>query len=802
MIGQDIAHYRVSEKLGAGGMGEVYRARDSRLERDVALKVLPAAALADPAARQRLLREARTASQLSHPNICTIHEVGEVAGQSYIAMELVEGQPLSARIGGERLPAEQAIRYGAQVADALAHAHERGVVHRDLKSANVMISSDGRVKVLDFGLAVRRKEDWEEATRSRVSLEGEKSIAGTLPYIAPEVLRGEAADARSDLWALGVMLYEMCSGRLPFRGQSGYDLTSAILRDSFAPLPPGTPPALVTVIQRLLAKDPAQRYQRAGEVCAALEMITPSTPFAPEAAPAAGAKGKKLWPLLAGAGVLALVAALFALDVGGLRSRLSGSAPTGEIYSLAVLPLKITGEQAGDDVLGVGMADTIITKVSQSNALIVRPISAVRKYAALDVDALEAGRKLQADAVLDGTVQRAGQRLRINLNLLRVRDGASLWSNNFDEQVGDVFALQDKISEQVSGALRLKLTASEKSRFRKRYTSNPEAYEYYLKGMRSFDRRGITLEAKQHVQDAEQMFRRAVQLDPHYALALVRLAHVHAYLGVLHEPDGPWFDTAKEELQRAEALDPELPEIHYVRYELLWSARENFQIAAAARELRAAAALDPGAEPKSELALVYAHMGLKDAAIREAEQALQIDPTSETVQWRYVEARDLLALGDEAIAANRQLGEKPSTSYFVRKAYLWKRDWASARRDIEFALRRNPNDAFARSQRAILAALQGDFGPYEREKDEIIAAARKSRAFHHVTYNFACIAVLQRKFAEAIHWLNVTVETGMPNYALFARDPHLDPIRHDPAFLALMNKLKVRWDDLDREFGK
>lgn len=780
-------------------MGVVYRARDTRLERDVALKVLPPGVTAEAAARERLLREARTASQLNHPNVCTIHEVGEAAGQAFIAMELVEGKPLSAVIGSG-LPAEQIMRYGAQMADALAHAHERGVVHRDLKSANVVISSEGRVKVLDFGLAVRRKEELEEATRSRVSLEQEKNMAGTLPYIAPEVLRGEPADARSDLWALGVMLYEMCSGRLPFRGNSGFDITSAILRDTFAPLPAGTPPALATVIQRLLAKDPSQRYQRAGEVRAALEMITPTTPFVPQLPPAPGLSLQKLWPLYAGGMAMALAAALFAFNVGGIRARLAGSAPVGEIRSLAVLPLKFTGGQQSDDVLGIGMADTIITKVSQSNTLIVRPISAVRRYAAMDVDAIEAGRKLQADAVLDGTVQRSGQRLRINLNLLRVRDGASLWSNNFDEQAGDVFALQDKISVQVASALRLQLSASEATRFRKRYTSNPEAYEFYLKGMRSFDRRTGLMEAKEHLLQAEQMFRKAIELDPNYALARAQLANTYAYLGVLLEPEGPWIDFANAELRRAETLDPDLAQTHVVRYEILWSAREKFQLAAAARELRRAAQLDPnvGAD---DLALLFAHMGLETVALREAEKALQIDPTSEQVQGRYMEVLDLLGRVDEAMAANRRFGERPSTIFFFRNSYLWKRDWISARRDIDYMLARNPREPFARSSRLLLAALQGDFSSAEREKAEIIQLASKSRAYHHVAYNFACIYALQKKTLPAVEMLNQVVEKGMPNFTLFSRDPHLDPIRKDPAFIAFMNNLKIRWEEFNREFG-
>ncbi|MBI1786127.1 MAG: protein kinase [Acidobacteria bacterium] len=274
MLGRTLSHYRILEKIGAGGMGVVFRAQDAQLERAVALKVVGEQAQVDQNARERLLREARTASALNHPNICTIYEAGVADGETYIAMELVEGQPLSAMISGDGLPVEVAIRYGVQIADALAHAHERGVVHRDLKSANVIVTPEGRPKVLDFGLAKRVIEAPGEATRSEPLTEA-GAVSGTLSYMAPEVLRGEPADPRSDLWALGVMLYQAVTGSLPFQGPTGFQISSAILRDSAAPLPAHVPPGLAGIIQRLLAKQPGERYQRAGEVRAALEAIQP-----------------------------------------------------------------------------------------------------------------------------------------------------------------------------------------------------------------------------------------------------------------------------------------------------------------------------------------------------------------------------------------------------------------------------------------------------------------------------------------------------------------------------------------------
>ena len=265
-------NYLILEKIGAGGMGVVYRARDTRLDRSVAVKVVGDETQVDDKARQRLMREARTASALNHPNICTIYEAGVADGETYIGMELVEGQPLSALVGREGLPVETVVRYGTQLADALAHAHERGVVHRDLKSANVIITPEGRAKVLDFGLA-RRVISAPEGDTHTQPLTDAGAVDGTLAYMAPEVLRGGPADPRSDLWALGVLLYQAVTGSLPFRGTTAFEITSAIMRDSAAALPQHVPAGLAAIIQRLLAKSPGERYQRAGEVRAALEAI-------------------------------------------------------------------------------------------------------------------------------------------------------------------------------------------------------------------------------------------------------------------------------------------------------------------------------------------------------------------------------------------------------------------------------------------------------------------------------------------------------------------------------------------------
>jgi tetratricopeptide (TPR) repeat protein len=345
--GTHLGPYEITGPLGAGGMGEVYRARDTRLEREVALKLLPVGALGDAAARGRLIEEAKTASALNHPHICTIHDVGEADGQTYVAMEYVEGRPLSQQIPHDGLPLELVLRYGGHIADALAYAHEHGIVHRDLKTANVMITPDGRAKVLDFGLARRMAgSDLSEATLSKKLLGDGGEISGTLQYMAPEALRGEAVDVRSDVWALGVVLYEMAAGRLPFGGKTAYELTSAILREPVAALPARVPAGLRSVIQRCLAKEPGQRYRQIGEVRSALEAIGSSDTLAATPTATSGQVQRKLPArILLAAGIVVVVGVLAFV----LRGRFAGSkldAPKpGEVAKLSG-PRTSTGGRA------------------------------------------------------------------------------------------------------------------------------------------------------------------------------------------------------------------------------------------------------------------------------------------------------------------------------------------------------------------------------------------------------------------------------------------------------------------------
>ncbi|HEY4581239.1 MAG TPA: serine/threonine-protein kinase, partial [Candidatus Acidoferrales bacterium] len=435
MIGEKLGPYRVLERIGEGGMGVVYRAHDERLDRDVALKVLPARFVPDEAARERLFREARTASALNHPNICTIHEIAEAGGHPYIAMEFIEGRRLVDLIPDEGLSTDQVVRYGEQIADALEHAHRRGVVHRDLKSANVMITPESRVKVLDFGLAVRTTGPLADVTRSSDSLAKSGMVAGTLPYLAPEVLRGAQADARSDIWSLGIILCETATGQLPFHGGTGYELSSSILRDSLPPMPAHLPPHLAVVIQHCLMKDPAQRYQNAGEVRAALETIQPGSAVVPrELLVPPQRMSRRAWLGLVAAAALAGIAALIGLNVGGLRHRLF---PAGAVRSIAVAPFEDLSGEPEKAYFAAGMTEAITTELSRFAGL---QVVSLRDVGSGAVAPIELARQTGVDAMLRGSVLRAGNRVRINVQLIETRGARTLWAQSYDRALRDVLS--------------------------------------------------------------------------------------------------------------------------------------------------------------------------------------------------------------------------------------------------------------------------------------------------------------------------------------------------------------------------
>jgi len=543
--GKAFGHYRIQGQLGAGGMGVVYSAYDTVLERNVAIKVVGDRVLVDKIARDLLLREARTASSLNHPNICTIHEVGDSDGEAYIVMEQVEGQALSSLLGTNGLPPDLVVRYGMQIADALAHAHEHGVIHRDLKSTNVVVTPEGRVKVLDFGLAARLKDaELKEATASKVPLTESRMIVGTLPYLAPELLRGHPADARTDTWALGVLLYEMASGSHPFHGRTAFELSSAILGEAPTPLPVRGPTGLRAVILRCLEKSPGERYQRASDVHSALEALQGSQPMLP-LAPVIGSLRWMRWLLLS-APLLFIILLLLAFNAWGLRERLFHretkaiapvSVPVARLRkSVAVLGFQNASKRDETAWLSTALSEMLATELSAGEKLRIIPAENIARMErdlsltetnTLASDTLKRVHNyLGSDLILVGgytTLGKAsGGQLRLDVQLQDAATGETVASV---AEAGSEINLFDLVS-RVGSDLRHRVGAGELATVdaagvQASYPTTPEAARPYAEGiskLRLLDSRS-----------ALSLLQGAVSADPtfplaHYALALAWLA--------------------------------------------------------------------------------------------------------------------------------------------------------------------------------------------------------------------------------------------------------------------------------------
>ena len=470
-VGGRLARYRILGKLGAGGMGEVYRARDEQLDRDVAVKVLPESTFDDPTARARLVREAKAAAALNHPNICTVYEVGEADGQAYIAMELVEGRTLRATLAEGGLAPDVLVHYARQLAEALAHAHDRGVVHRDLKSGNVIVTPERRIKVLDFGLAKRVSvPDLADAvTELHVSMTQPGTAVGTLPYMAPEQLRGQTVQMPGDVWALGVVLYEMAAGTLPFNGLTSFELSSAILNDAPPPLGPQVPQPIRMVVERCLEKDPRRRFPSGGDVRTALDefQIGPS-PVPPAAEVVVRFNRRRvLWA--GGAAAVALGSGLTTwwLWPAGVAER-----------SLAVLPFENRLKDEDLEYLCEGVADSLIRQMSGLRTLKVINLSAVLNFKGQVVDPRAAGKQLGAEAVLSGSIERQVDRLAISARLIDVATGRELWTNSFNRAEADLLDVQDEIAGAImNDGLRVRLTNDQQRRLARRPTVDGEAYD-------------------------------------------------------------------------------------------------------------------------------------------------------------------------------------------------------------------------------------------------------------------------------------------------------------------------------------
>jgi serine/threonine protein kinase/Flp pilus assembly protein TadD len=539
-------------------MGVVYRAEDTTLGRTVALKFLPPQIVHDPKQMQRFREEARTASALNHPNICTIYEVAEEHGELFIAMEFVEGRPLSESIREGGMPVSGVVRYGKQIAGALEHAHARGVIHRDLKPLNIVITPDGDAKILDFGLAKRtdpndvNRKTLQAATATTVGL------AGTMPYMAPEQLEGGEATARTDIWALGVVLYEMASGVRPFAGDNLYRLCTGIINDPFPPLPETVPAGLIAVIRRCLEKEPARRYQRAAELRAALEALEPSSAVGIVSAPVVQPRSNFIWSAL---GVLFLVALLTGA-VWFAKKRPTpqppvASEPTIERLQVAVLSSE-SGSQPGEAAFDSGLVETLtssLTELSERHPLAVIPASEMRSHHVQSLDAARQEFGVNYGLLLN--IQRAGDQVRVNYSLVDARSLHQLHGGTLTAAAADPFALQDQVSARVAEILKLELEPQDKKSLAAHGTSEPAAYDFYLQGvgyLQNYDK-------EENIDNAISVFRRALEKDKDFAGAYAGLGQAY-WIKFEHTHEKLLADDATRACQTAVEKDVNLAQAH------------------------------------------------------------------------------------------------------------------------------------------------------------------------------------------------------------------------------------------------
>jgi serine/threonine-protein kinase len=764
-------------------MGEVYRAHDEQLDRDVALKVLPAQALTDPTARARLLREARSAAALNHPHICTIYEVGEAGGQAYIAMELVEGKLLSALVPEQGLPVETVLRLGSQIADALAHAHERRIVHRDLKSANVMVTPEGRAKVLDFGLAKRLsgQELAEAATKSLATLTEAGALVGTVPYMAPEQLRGQPADARSDVWALGVVLYEMAAGRRPFRGQTGFELSSAILNQAPLPLPAAVPAGLGTVIEHCLAKEPGQRYQQGSEVRAALEAIQSGA-----ALPAWPAwryvLSRRRWVVLAGSlAVLAIVAALAVIFGGGVQ----------RIRSLAVLPVKNDSGDPGQEFFADGMTDDLIASLAQIRALKVISRTSAMHYKGTNETLPQIAKELGVDGVVEASVVRSGGRVRVTVQLIDARRDQNLWASNYERDMTDVLAVQSEVVQAIAGEIKAAVTPQESGRLKAARQVDPEVYDTTLKGK-------ATLEyatREEQIRQAIELFQKAVDRDPTYAPAWAGLGQALWFLaGTGFEFVAPWEvrDKAIAAAERALQIDENLPEAHEARALIAWDG--EWDLAEAQRHFEKALELRPGYAPTHNWygQMLMVPLGRFEEARRHYDRARELDPLSpwndiNLVAWWVYQGRPEKSLEE----AERALGSV-APSGLMADAHLLLGQPSRAVADRQAGLKSLRPDRPA----SALATLGLAYGLAGRRADalKILAEVQQASQKRYVSrYYLAMVYSGLGRMDEAFRHLDQALRDRTPCLAgCVPCDANSIALRRDPRwkpFIARLRKL-------------
>lgn len=816
-----LGRYQIRSLLGQGGMGDVYLAWDSELERTVALKLLPAGVAADQQRMSRFVQEARAASALNHPNILTIYDIGRADATRFIATEFIEGETLRARLKRARPTLNETLDIGAQVASALAAAHEAGIIHRDIKPDNIMLRKDGIVKVLDFGLAKLAKKreaadvSPEAATRALVNTEP-GLVMGTVRYMSPEQARGQDVDARADIWSLGCVFYEMVTGSPPFGGASNADIIAAIMKSDPLPLArlaPDVPAKLEEMTTKALEKDREERYQTAKDLLVDLRRLKRSletaaelertgrteasatktslkagseqataedapastvTHAAPLTATTLSARFKKnkraafviLAALIIGAAALAFY----------LIKRSSAANTAEPINSIAVLPFTNESRETDTEYLSDGITESLINSLSQLPNIKVIARSSVFRYKGQPVDVQQAARDLNVQAVLTGRVVVRGDTLSISAELVDARDNHQLWGDHYTRKLADIFAVQDEIARQITDNLRLKLSGAEQQQIAKRYTGNVQAFEDYMQG-RSF----IHRRTREDIQTAIGYYQKAIAEDQNYALAYAGLAEAYANLGTRgYMPPAEGRRKAEEAVQKALALDENLAEAHVAVGEI-FVLFAPFNFPDAERELHRALELSPSlAAAHQYLGNSFVIQGRLDEALAEFAKARELDPLSAIIPHAAAAPYYLRRDYTRALALLREANKlgPPFTTVWEIGVYVQSNSLDEALAELEQAKQGRSDDPIIIFSLARISVAQG-------KRDDALRAITElertdDQGLTHALFIAQLYAALNEK-EQSLAWL----ERGAAAWEIrwfLKDDPDWDLIRNDPRF--------------------
>ncbi|HEV2488717.1 MAG TPA: protein kinase [Candidatus Acidoferrales bacterium] len=764
MIGQKISHYRIEAELGRGGMGVVYRAHDEVLRRDVALKVLSGEFLGPREPRERILAEARAASALNHPGITTIYEVAEEGNQILLVMELAQGKTLRALLAEGPMEPRALARLGASIAETLEAAHDKGVIHGDIKPENVIVQANERMKLLDFGIARQMAAQTLTMTKSAGTplTTGDSRVAGTLAYMAPELLRGDATDARADLFSLGVVLYELASGRRPFPGPTVSALMAQIL-DEPTPTLAGArhivPAEMGRIIRKLLEKKPETRYQSAREVKVDLTNLARDLE-----------NGALLPPAVAGK------------------------------RALAVLPFKLLTPNPEDDYLSVALADAVINHLSASGEFLVRPASTVQRYAKQTIDPLTAARELNVQVVVDGSIQKFGPKLRVHFQAWNAADGASLLSAKHDADMAELFGLQDSIGEELTKTLGLKpsQTSGEPA---EPPTKDPAAYQVYLRAAERLSRLN-----RWDTRTAIEMLEEATRLDPRFAVGWARLAEAYMLMATVFDPSMKWFRQADSAIKKALAIDKNNADAHCSRGRVLWTPAKRFQNRLALHALRQALKLNPGChQALTWQCLIFLHIGLHEEAKEGLSLALAAHPEDAFVLVFTGQVANYMGNFEEAREFQIRALHVDSTNIWANMMYpavlLQCGQLDKAEERIRIGRQILPDEPWLVSCEALLSAKRGDF----RKADQTVSRALRSKKTlahtHHMWHAAAATYALIGKRAAALGLLRKAASLGLPNYPLFRDDIHFATMQTYGPYLRFLTEMKREWEGYRREFG-